>query len=187
MVSNAVSFTELRCERVADCTPWGDGVLRSMHIGEPPGVAEGLDEPDGGLLESAGTISDSLRIPIVGTSHSNEVIVTDRARRSPRFAAAPGTIAGYRRRLQADLADGSQLVFQWQGQFGLDAVKDGAEASVRVVIEGNPDYDTTMRGPLFLDTYPPTAARALAAVRPLHELPPGLYTVDRVPMTPAWM
>ncbi len=185
MVSNAVSFRELRCERVANCTPWGDGVLRSMRIGEPPDVAD-LGGADLGLLESAGTVSDSLGLPIVATRHANEVIVTDRLRESPRFRAGPGTIAGYRRRLEADLADGSRLVFAWQGQFGLDPTLDGVEGSVRVVVEGEPDYDTTMRGPLFTDTYPPTAARALAAVRPLHALPPGLYRIDQVPITPAW-
>jgi 4-hydroxy-tetrahydrodipicolinate reductase len=188
MVSNAVSFEELRCERVADCTPWGDGVLRMMHIGEPPEAAAAeLAEADGGLLESAGTVSDSLGLAITGTSHRNEVITTDRLRESPRWRAEPGMIVGYHRRVQADLSDGSRLVFDWRGQFGLDPSKDGAEASVRVVVEGNPPYDTTMRGPLFRDTYPPTAARALAAVRPLHDLPPGLYRIDQVPVTPAWV
>lgn len=27
---------------------------------------------------------------------------------------------------------------------------------------------------------------ALAAVRPLHALPPGLYRIDQAPITPAW-
>ena len=42
------------------------------------------------------------------------------------------------------------------------------EGSARVVVDGDPSFETIVRGDLFLDTYPPTGARAMAAVRPLR-------------------
>jgi hypothetical protein len=36
------------------------------------------------------------------------------------------------------------------------------EASARVVVEGDPPFETIARGDIFLDTYPPTGARAMA-------------------------
>jgi hypothetical protein len=58
------------------------------------------------------------------------------------------------------------------------------EASARVIVEGDPAFETIVRGDLFLDTYPPTGARAMAAVRPLRLLAPGLHTIDELPQRP---
>jgi hypothetical protein len=35
-----------------------------------------------------------------------------------------------------------------------------------------------------VNTYPPTGARAIAAVHPLRLLPPGLHTIDELPQRP---
>ena len=40
------------------------------------------------------------------------------------------------------------------------------EGSARVVVDGDPAFETVIRGDLFLDTYPPTGARAMAAENP---------------------
>jgi hypothetical protein len=60
------------------------------------------------------------------------------------------------------------------------------EASARVIVDGNPRFETIVRGGLFLDTYPPTGARAMAAVRPLRLLAPGLHTIDELPQRPVF-
>jgi hypothetical protein len=79
---------------------------------------------------------------------------------------------------------GGRLVSEWRGRFDLQPERDGMEASAREVVDGDPPFETTVRGDLFLDTYPPTGARAMAAVRPLRLLPPGLHTIDELPQRP---
>jgi hypothetical protein len=58
------------------------------------------------------------------------------------------------------------------------------EASARVVVDGNPSFETIIRGDIFRDTYPPTGVRAMAAVRPLRALPPGVHTIDELGLRP---
>ena len=58
------------------------------------------------------------------------------------------------------------------------------EGSARVTVEGDPAFETIVRGDIFLDTYPPTGARAMAAVRPLRDLAPGLHTIDELGLRP---
>ena len=60
------------------------------------------------------------------------------------------------------------------------------EGSAKVIVTGEPNFEVIVRGDLFLDTYPPTGARAMAAVRPLIALPPGLHTIDEVAQRPAY-
>ena len=74
----------------------------------------------------------------------------------------------------------------WRGRFDLQPERDGMEGSARVVVEGEPNFETIVRGDLFLDTYPPTGARAMAAVRPLMALDPGLHTIDRLAQRPGY-
>ena len=75
---------------------------------------------------------------------------------------------------------------EWRGRFDLQPERDGMEASARVIVDGNPQFETIVRGDLFLDTYPPTGARAMAAVRPLRLLPPGLHTIDELAQRPVF-
>ena len=92
----------------------------------------------------------------------------DRLRRRARDDLRPRP-AGRR----ADVRGGGRLVSVWRGRFDLQPERDGMEGSARVVVEGDPTFETIVRGDLFLDTYPPTGARAMAAVRPLRRCRPG--------------
>ncbi len=56
-----------------------------------------------------------------------------------------------------------------------------------MVVKGDPPFETIVRGDIFLDTYPPTGARAMAAVRPLLALPPGVHTIDELGLRPVFM
>jgi hypothetical protein len=67
--------------------------------------------------------------------------------------------------------------------FDLQPERDGMEGGAKVVVFGDPSFEVAVRGDMFLDTYPPTGARALAAVRPLRALRPGLRTAFR-PLLP---
>ena len=96
------------------------------------------------------------------------------------FVVEPGTICGHDRRVTATVRGGGRLVSLWRGRFDLQPDRDGMEGSARVVVEGDPAFETIVRGDIFLDTYPPTGARAMAAVRPLMALPPGLHTIDEL-------
>ena len=51
---------------------------------------------------------------------------------------------------------------------------------------GEPSFEVAVRGEMFLDTHPPTGARAVAAIRPLRVLPPGLHTIDRIAQHPVF-
>src|SRR5687768_8732390 len=127
------------------------------------------------LLEALALLAQSLRVPIGEPSFSSEPILSDRRRERAGYVVERGTIAGYRRRLQADVAGGGRIVSEWRGMFDLDPARDGMEGSARVVVAGEPNFELIVRGDLFLDTYPPTGARAMAAVRPLRTLSPGLH------------
>jgi hypothetical protein len=86
----------------------------------------------------------------------------------------------------ANVQGGGRLVSLWRGRFDLQPERDGMEGSARVVVEGDPAFETIVRGDLFLDTYPPTGARAMAAVRPLRALAPGLHTIDELGQRPVF-
>jgi hypothetical protein len=98
------------------------------------------------------------------------------------YVVEPGTICGHDRKVTANVRGGGRLVSVWRGRF--DPERDGMEGSARVVVEGDPAFEPIVRGDLFLDTYPPTGARAMAAVRPLRALPPGLHTIDELGQRP---
>ena len=97
---------------------------------------------------------------------------------------SPGRSAGTTGGRRANVRGGGRLVSVWRGLFDLQPERDGMEASARVIVDGDPPFETIVRGDLFLDTYPPTGARAMAAVRPLRLLPPGLHTIDELPQRP---
>jgi hypothetical protein len=54
-----------------------------------------------------------------------------------------------------------------------------------VTVRGYPSLDVLVTGDLFADTYPTTAARGYAAVRPLRTLPSGVYHINELPLAPA--
>ena len=83
------------------------------------------------------------------------------------YVVEPGTICGHDRRVTANVRGGGRLVSLWRGRFDLQPERDGMEGSAEVIVEGDPAFETIVRGDIFLDTYPPTGARAMAAVRPL--------------------
>ena len=179
-MSNVLAYEELRLERVADMTYWGHGILRDEGIGGPPEAAGGGFMMRNFLVESLQLVAESLGLEIGEPVFSSEPIVSDVRREVGGYEVEPGTLCGCRRRVTAGVAGGGRLVSLWQGMFDLQPERDGMEGGAKVIVVGAPDFEVTVRGDMFLDTYPPTGGRAVAAVRPLLELPPGLHTIDEL-------
>ena len=92
ILSNIVSFEEIRLERVADMTNYGTGVLSGSGIGRPPQpVIEG-SLFDGGLRESFSLLCESLGVGIKEQHSTAEPIVSQVLRRTDRYTAEPGTV-----------------------------------------------------------------------------------------------
>lgn len=179
-MSNVLSFEELRLERVADTTYWGHGILRDEGIGGPIEKAGGGFMMRNFLVEALALVAQSLNLEIGEPSFESVPVLSEIRRERNGYLVEPGTIGGYRRRVEAPIRTGGRLVAVWRGMFDLQPERDGMQGSAGVVVVGDPNFQVEVTGDLFLDTYPPTGARALAAVRPLRELPPGVHTADEI-------
>jgi 4-hydroxy-tetrahydrodipicolinate reductase len=185
-MSNVIRFDELRLERVADTSYWGHGILRDEGVGGPPEKAGGGFMMRNFLVEAMMLVAESLNLAIDEPIFESVPIISEVRRERAGYVVEPGTICGYRRRLAAPVHGGGMLVSLWQGMFDLQPDRDGMEGSAKVVVTGEPNFEVLVSGDLFLDTYPPTGARAMAAVRPLRTLAPGLHTVDEISQRPAF-
>jgi len=185
-VSNVLTFDEIRLERVADMTLWGHGILRDEGIGGPPESAGAGFMMRNFLIESTMLLAESCGLEIDEPVFESTPVLSEVRRERAGYLVEPGTICGHDRRLRANVRGGGRLVSLWRGRFDLQPERDGMEGSARVVVEGEPNFETIVRGDLFLDTYPPTGARAMAAVRPLLALEPGLHTIDQLAQRPGY-
>lgn len=185
-MSNVLTFDEIRLERVADTTLWGHGILRDEGIGGPPESAGGGFMMRNFLVEAMVLLAESSGLDIDEPVFESVPVLSDVRRERAGYLVEPGTICGYDRRLVANVSSGGRLVSLWRGRFDLQPDRDGMEGSAKVVVEGEPSFEVVARGDLFLDTYPPTGARAMAAVRPLLALPPGLHTIDELAQRPVY-
>jgi hypothetical protein len=185
-MSNVLSFEEIRLERVADLTYWGHGILRDEGIGGPVEAAGGGFMMRNFLVEALMLLAESSGLDVGEPVFESVPVLSEVRRERSGYVVEPGTICGHDRRVAADVRGGGRLVSLWRGRFDLQPDRDGMEGSARVVVTGDPAFETIVRGDLFLDTYPPTGARAMAAVRPLRLLPPGLHTIDELGQRPVF-
>jgi hypothetical protein len=185
-LSNVLRFDEIRLERVADLTFWGHGILRDEGIGGPLEAAGGGFMMRNFLVEALMLLAESAGLEVDEPVFESVPVLSEVRRERAGYLAEPGTICGHDRRVSANVRGGGRLVSLWRGRFDLQPDRDGMEGSARVVVEGEPAFETIVRGDLFLDTYPPTGARAMAAVRPLMALAPGLHTIDELGQRPVF-
>jgi hypothetical protein len=167
-------------------TLWGHGILRDEGIGGPPESAGAGFMMRNFLIESTMLLAESCGLEIDEPVFESTPVLSDVRRERAGYIVEPGTVCGHDRRLAANVRGGGRLVSLWRGRFDLQPERDGMEGSARVVVEGEPKFETIVRGDLFLDTYPPTGARAMAAVRPLLALEPGLHTIDELGQRPGY-
>ncbi len=183
-ISNVLTFDEIRLERVADMTLWGHGILRDEGIGGPPEAAGAGFMMRNFLVEALMLLGESCGLELDEPVFESVPVLSDGRREAAGYVVEAGTICGHDRKVSASVRGGGRLVSVWRGRFQPEF--DGMEGSARVVVEGDPAFETIVRGDLFLDTYPPTGARAMAAVRPLRALPPGLHTIDELGLRPVF-
>ncbi len=181
-LSNVLTFEEIRLERIADTTRWGHGILRDEGVGGPIEAAGGGFMMRNFLVEALLLLGESAGLEIDEPVFESVPILSEVRRERAGYVVEPGTICGHDRTVTANVRGGGRLVSVWRGRFAPEL--DGLEGSAKVVVVGDPAFETIVRGDLFLDTYPPTGARAMAAVRPLRALPPGLHTIDEVGLRP---
>jgi 2,4-diaminopentanoate dehydrogenase C-terminal domain len=139
------------------------------------------------LVESLHLVAQSLGLEMGEPSYESEPILSEIRRENAGYTVEPGTICGHIRTAKAALPGGGQLVSLWRGMFDLQPDRDGMAGGAKVVVVGEPNFEVVASGDLFLDTYPPTGARAVAAVRPLRLLEPGLHTIDELPQHPGYL
>jgi len=183
-LSNVLTFTEVRLERVADLTFWGPGILRDEGIGGPIESAGAGFMMRNFLVEALMLLGESCGFELDAPVFESVPVLSEVRREREGYLVEPGTICGHDRRVSANVLGGGRLVSVWRGRFDLQPDRDGMEASARVVVEGDPPFETIIRGDIFRDTYPPTGVRAMAAVRPLMALPPGVHTIDELGQRP---
>ena len=181
-LSNVLTFEEIRLERVADMTLWGHGILRDEGIGGPLESAGSGFMMRNFLVEALMLLGESSGLELGEPVFESVPVLAAERRERAGYVVEPGTICGHDRRVTAEVRGGGRLVSVWRGRFMPEV--DGMEGSARVIVEGDPAFETIVRGDLFLDTYPPTGVRAMAAVRPLRALAPGLHTIDELAMRP---
>ncbi len=181
-MSNVLMFREIRLERVADMTLWGHGILRDEGIGGSIQSAGAGFMMRNFLVEALMLLGESSGLELDEPVFESVPVLASERRERAGYVVEPGTICGHDRKVTANVRGGGRLVSVWRGRF--DPERDGMEGSARVVVDGDPSFETVVRGDLFLDTYPPTGARAMAAVRPLRALPPGLHTIDELGLRP---
>ncbi len=185
-ISNVLTFDEVRLERVADTSLWGHGILRDEGVGGPIETAGPGFMMRNFLVEALMLLAESAGLDIDEPVFQSVPLLAQERRERAGYVVEPGTICGHDRSVTANVKGGGRLVSLWRGRFDLQPERDGMEGSARVVVEGDPPFETIVRGDIFLDTYPPTGARAMAAVRPLRALAPGLHTIDELGQRPVY-
>ncbi len=181
-----LTYDEIRLERVADTSLWGHGILRDEGVGGPIESAGGGFMMRNFLVEALMLLAESAGLEIDEPVFESIPVLSEVRRERAGYVVEPGTICGHDRQVTANVRGGGRLVSLWRGRFDLQPDRDGMEGSARVTVVGDPAFETIVRGDIFLDTYPPTGARAMAAVRPLRALPPGLHTIDELGMRPVF-
>jgi hypothetical protein len=170
----------LHALRVGEMKWWGRGIHDECGLGREP-----QDAPDRIALplgESLAVVGDGLALAFDRTEDLHEPYVTTVRREHAGFVVEPNTIAGFRKR-SIGYRDKQPLVeIEWRAIFCIDPEVDGIDQTVRLRIEGDTTIEAEAHGSFFIDSYPATAARALASVVVLRGLPPGLYRPDQLPI-----
>ena len=140
------------------------------------------------LDQSLALIGDAAGLDFERVDVTHTPLISPTRREFRRTVVEPGTVAGYRRRAAGVVGGQERIVLEWTAVFMLDPEVDGVREEGVVEVEGEPWMEMRLRGGVFEDPYPSTAARGLAVVPGLLAMPPGLYDGAQVPFAvrPDW-
>jgi hypothetical protein len=175
--------TRVRAQRINDMRFWGDGALREEGgAGLDPGEVVVSDHLS--LVSSVAVLADALGGATTAIEEHHEILVSESDRSDGRRTVAAGQTKGFRRTARV-MAGEIAVEVEWTAIFCLDpALDDGLEMAAKVSVEGSAQIECSITGYGIVDSYPATAARAIAAIAPLRSLPPGLYRPDQVAAAP---
>jgi len=178
--SMASRIDRLHALRVSDCRNWGAGALDDdVGLGLPPDADR---RPSAlSLSESLELVADALDLRLEAREEVHEALTSSVVRTHAGRTVRPGETVGFRKRA-VGLRGGDLVVeIEWCSVFCLDPAEDGLEESASVTVDGDVRMRMSAGGTFFGDPYPSTAARAINAIRPLRDLPPGLFRPDQLP------
>lgn len=182
IASLSVPAKRIRARRVTDMRYWGDGAMRDEGgCGQDPDqvvVSEHLS-----LMSSLALLADHFGGMTSEPAEEHEIRVTRVARSDGRRRVEAGQTVGFNRTARVQ-AGATEIVLEWVSLFCIDPEEDGeAGVAAEIFLEGASDLSLSITGHALIDSYPATAARAVAAIDPLLSLPPGVYRPDQVPAT----
>lgn len=169
----------LHAIRVSEIRNWGAGALdEEVGLGLPadaPRKTAALS-----LDESLALVDEALNLRLDRREDLHEVLTSSVLREYAGRTVAPGQTVGFRKQALG-YRDGRLVAeIEWRAVFCLDPVTDGFEESAKITLDGEVRVEAASKGTFFGDAYPSTAARAVNAIVPLRELPPGLFRPDQL-------
>jgi hypothetical protein len=171
----------ISAERVCDLAAWGSGVLDHLGIGSTRPVPPGSWTAHLPVAECVQLVSDALGLGVDQVDLNFEPRIATETRFAAGRIVKAGTAVGFQA-VGCGLVSGIEVVrLGWNCTFAMDHQADGLLESARLVLTGETSVEIVATGSTLTDGYPATAARALNTVRPLRDLPPGLYRPDQVP------
>lgn len=170
-------------ERVCDLAAWGDGVLAHLGVGSTRTIEPGSWASNLPVEECVRLVSDALGLGVTEVSLEFEPRIATVRRSAGGRSIEAGATVGFRA-MGSGLAAGVEKVrLGWNCVFAMDPEVDGLEESARLKIVGDSTVEVVASGDTLADGYPPTAHRGVNILRPLSQMPPGLYRPDQVPLS----
>lgn len=164
---------QVKARRVTDISFWGDDVL-STEVG----VGRTSEEPPerfyGSLTESALVLADALGAQLDEVRRTGKALLATRATRVGGVEVMPRSIRGFDQSVLGVSDGDTVLEVRWIGvpDPSLDALEPGIDLEL-VGVNGGTVHAHLTPPP---NPHPGTAARMIKSIRPLRDLPPGLYT-----------
>ncbi len=172
---------QVSAERICDLAAWGDGVLDHLGIGSTRQVSVAEWSSHLPVEECVRLVSDALALGVDRVDLRFEPRLAQVARSARGRLVDAGTAVGFRAYGVGSVGAVEVVRLGWNCEFAMDAEADDMVESHTLTLEGETRIEIVATGTTLTDGYPGTAARALNTLRPLRDLPPGLYRPDQVP------
>jgi hypothetical protein len=193
MTSACESVTKITGVRVTDFSPWGPEVMHHYGIGLTPQefdiqVASGKIGLHAEIVQSINMIAYALGGLAEDFEHRRVSIVTSKKRTAPSVTIDAGLVCGFRHIATARCSTGPEIRLELIGVVHPDPAVDGVETGTKVIIDGLPDVEVTIKGELNAarGVYAATAARAVNAIPHVVAAQPGLTSLADLPVMAWW-